>query len=132
MNKWMMIASGLLFLTTGVHVFLGGPEIHVPIQESDLNPAVRAVGAVVWHGVTVVLLVFGVGCAWLARNPNTPMAWLMIVTQLGFVGLFMGYGMVLLGNLTVMPQWIIFGLISAVIAMGIRADRAPASSSATA
>ncbi len=125
MNKWMLTAAGLLFLTTGVHVFLGGPEIHVPIQESDLHPAVRAVGAVVWHAVTVMLLVFGAGCAWLARNPNAPMAWLMIATQLGFVGLFIGYGMALLGNLTVMPQWIIFGLISAIMAMGIRVDKAP-------
>lgn len=132
MNKWMMTAAGLLFLTTGVHVFLGGPEIHVPIQESDLHPVIRAVGAVVWHAVTVMLLVFGAGCAWLARNSNAPMAWLMIATQLGFVGLFIGYGMVLLGNLTDMPQWIIFGLTSAVIAMGIRADKAPTSSSVTA
>ncbi|WP_299424975.1 hypothetical protein [uncultured Shimia sp.] len=132
MNKWMLTAAGLLFLTTGVHVFLGGPEIHVPIQESELHPAVRAVGAVVWHAVTVMLLVFGAACAWLARNSNAPLAWLMIATQIGFAGLFIGYGMTLLGNLTVMPQWIIFALISAIIGIGIRADKAPASSRGTA
>lgn len=132
MNKWMVTAAGLLFLTTGVHVFLGGPEIHLPIQESELAPPVRAVGAVIWHAVTVILLVFGGACAWLARNPNPPLAWAMVAVQLGFVALFIGYGMTLLGNLTVMPQWIIFTLISAVIAMGVRTDKVKLSGAVTA
>jgi len=132
MNKWMITAAGLLFLTTGVHVFLGGPEIHLPIQESNLAPPVRAVAAVVWHAVTVILFVFGGACAWLARNPNPPLAWTLVAVQLGFVALFIGYGMTLLGNLTVMPQWIIFSLISAVIAMGVRADKATAPGAVTA
>lgn len=123
MNNWMMSAAALLFLTTGVHVFMGGPEIHVVIQESDLVAPVRGVAAVLWHAITVILIVFALACAWLARAPNASLAYLMIAVQMGFVALFIFYGITILGNLTVMPQWIIFLLISALIWQGVRREQ---------
>lgn len=120
MNKWMMSAAGLLVLTTAVHVFLGGPEIHWVIQDSTLPPDVRAVAAVIWHAITVILFAFALGCAWLVRHENKPMAYLMSGIQIGFAALFVFYGLSLLGNLTIMPQWIIFLLVPALTLRGTR------------
>lgn len=123
MNPWMIAASLLLWLTTYVHVFMGGPEIHVPIQMSDLDAAVRGVGAVIWHAVTVILIAFAIACAALARRANRAMALLVIGIQLGFAALFIFYGITLLGTLWIMPQWVIFTLIPAVMALGLRHSR---------
>lgn len=119
MNPWMIGASALLWLTTFVHVFLGGPEIHQVIQTSDLPASVRGVGAVIWHAVTVILIAFAISCAMLARRSNRETALLMIGIQLGFAALFVYYGVMQLGTLWVMPQWVIFMMIPAVMVLGL-------------
>ncbi|SFK95367.1 hypothetical protein [Shimia haliotis] len=120
MNPWMILASALLGLTTYVHVFLGGPEIHHVIQASSLSGSVRGVAAVLWHAVTVVLIAFALACAVMARHQNRALALLVIGIQLGFAALFVVYGLSLLGTLWVMPQWLIFTLIPAVMMCGLR------------
>ncbi len=119
MNPWMIAAGALLWLTTYVHVFLGGPEIHHVIQASDLAADVRGVSAVLWHAVTAIIVLFAVACTHLARRSNREMALLVIGVQLGFAALFVFYGLTLLGSLWVMPQWVIFTLIPAVMALGM-------------
>ncbi len=120
MNKYMAGAAALLFLTTWVHVFLGGPEIHNVIQASTLSPDVRAISAVLWHAVTVILMVFGCGCLWLTRHDAPALAHMMIAVQLGFAALFVFYGITLLDTLWIMPQWVIFLVIPAVMLAGLR------------
>lgn len=128
-NYWMAAASLLLCVTAAVHVFLGGPEIHHVVQATDALPIeIRAISAVLWHAVTVVLLVLATGCLWLIGHPNPPLANVMIAVQLGFAGLFVFYGMARLQTLWIMPQWIIFLLIPAVMGLGmLRQGRAHAS-----
>lgn len=118
MNRWNFAAAALMALTWGVHVFAGGPEIHVPIQGSELPEYLRAISAVLWHAVSVVLAVFALAYFWLARNENTALSIVLGATQLGFAGLFLWYGSTLLGTIWPMPQWIIFLLIPAVSAAG--------------
>ncbi|KZL25384.1 hypothetical protein [Pseudovibrio sp. WM33] len=60
MNKWLLASGILSLLLMLVHVFLGGPEILDPVLGSDLHSVVIAVLSVVWHGITVVMLVNGV------------------------------------------------------------------------
>ncbi len=122
MNIAFAISGLLMAATTGLHVFGGGPEIHEPIQASALEPALRAISAVLWHAVTVILIVFTVGNAYLAKFPNPPLAIALIATQVGFAGLFIYYGMALLGTVWVLPQWTIFSTISCVMLWGLRAD----------
>ncbi|TCL00478.1 hypothetical protein BXY66_3121 [Shimia isoporae] len=124
MNYWMASAGGLLLLTAYVHVFMGGPEIHDVIQASALDPGVRGVAAVIWHAITAILLVYAVVCASLAKSPNRGLALHIIAVQICFAALFVFYGLTLLGNLSVMPQWIIFLTIPAVMAMGLRSEKA--------
>ncbi len=114
MKPGPLIAAALMLLTVFVHVFAGGPEIHQPIQNSALPSVVRAVGAVLWHAVTVVLTLFFVALLWLARHENPALLWLVNGIQLGFAGLFIWYGWAQLGTLWPMPQWIIFIVIPAL------------------
>lgn len=120
MNRWMAAAGALLLLTCYVHVFAGGPEIHVPIQASELALELRAISAVLWHAVTVVLLTFAVAAIWVALRPNRDLVVLLIAVQIGFAGLFLYYGQVLLGTVWPMPQWIIFLTIPAIMGIGLK------------
>ncbi|WP_270731905.1 hypothetical protein [Shimia sp. Alg240-R146] len=120
MNYWMVAATALLVLTNFVHLFLGGPEIHHVIQQSELAPSVRGVAAVLWHAVTVILAVFAIACAYLATHRNPALAYVMVAVQVGFSALFVYYGLALLGTLWIMPQWTIFLTISVVTAIGAR------------
>lgn len=119
MNKWNLGASVLMALTFCLHVFGGGPEIHEPIQASVLSDYLRAMSAVLWHAVTVVLAVFAIAYLWLAKHENTAMSLQMAAIQFGFAGLFLWYGEVLLGTVWPMPQWIIFIVIPAVSLAGL-------------
>lgn len=120
MNKPMLAAGGLMAITYLVHVFAGGPEIHHAIQASDLTLELRAISAIIWHMVTVILSAFAVALLWLAIRQNRALAWLTIVVQLGFAGLFLFYGLTMLGSPWPMPQWIAFLLIPALTLLGLR------------
>ncbi|MEE2946633.1 MAG: hypothetical protein VX444_15810 [Pseudomonadota bacterium] len=119
MNKWNLGASVLMALTFCLHVFGGGPEIHEPIQASALSDYLRAMSAVLWHAVTVVLAVLAIAYLWLAKHENTAMSLQMSAIQLGFAALFLWYGETLLGTVWPMPQWIIFIVIPAVSLFGL-------------
>lgn len=120
MNPWYFAAAVMMFATSGLHVFGGGPEIHVPIQNSELAIELRAISAVLWHAVTVILVVFTAGYLWSARMGGRSIVALMGVTQVGFAGLFVYYGTTLLGSVWPMPQWIIFLSVPLVSFIGMR------------
>lgn len=120
MNTSMTAAAGLMATTCLVHVFAGGPEIHHPIQDSDLPVELRAISAVIWHAVTLILAAFSAVLFWLAIRDNAALAYLTIVVQLGFAGLFLFYGLTMLGSPWSMPQWIAFLLIPALTLLGMK------------
>lgn len=130
MNYWYLAAGSLMALTAMLHVFGGGPEIHVPIQASDLSDYLRAISAVLWHAVTVILVVFAAAYLWCARNPAPSAAAvvaLMGVVQLGFSGVFLFYGFAILNSPWPMSQWVIFLTITAISAVGMRRAELPRS-----
>ncbi len=122
MNKWLLSAGILSLLLVFVHVFLGGPEIHDPVLSSDLDPVVIAVLSVIWHGITIVMLVNGVLLLAAASQERLAagVAWTTIGQYGGFTLLFIYYGLVQLGNLMDMPQWISFVIVTGCAAMGLR------------
>ena len=117
-NYYCVVAAGLMWLTVFIHVFAGGPEVHVPIQASELSPVVRGVGAVIWHAITWILILLAVAIGWLSRQDNPALNAIVIATQLGFSALFIFYGLTLLGTLWPMPQWIIFTGIPVLMLVG--------------
>ena len=123
-NKALAAAGIQTILYCGVHVFAGGPEIHVPILQSELDPLVKGVGSVVWHAITAFMLLNGLALMWLAtKSGQEAMGWLVVAQFTAFAGLFIAYGLARFGDVFTMPQWIGFLVISAIAAWGLR-DRA--------
>jgi len=120
LNRWHLTAAALMGLTVLVHAFLGGPEVYTPIRSSLLDPQLIAVLSVIWHGVTVVLFAMTLGLIWMVRHHSPALALIIAGIQVGFAALFIGYGLSDLGTLAPMPQWIIFLLIPALMALGFR------------
>jgi hypothetical protein len=115
-----LVAAALMAATFCLHVFGGGPEIHVPIQASSLPLPLRAISAVLWHAVTVLLSIQVFALVWLARYPDYAMALLLASIQLGFAMLFLFYGQTMLGTVWLMGQWTIFLALAALILWGAR------------
>ncbi|MFT6675807.1 MAG: hypothetical protein ACJAVM_002000 [Sulfitobacter sp.] len=111
MNAIFLGTAAVMGLTTGFHVFAGGPVIMRPIRHSELSKPVKAVADVLWHGITVVLAVMAVGLGWLAYQPNAALLWMICAVQFGFAALFIWYGLRHLGNLKQLPQWIVFLMV---------------------
>jgi len=118
MNKWKIAAAALMGVTLAAHVFAGGPEVNEVIMASELPDVVRMLSAVLWHGVSVTLAVITVALGYLAVVENRALEGAIAVIQIGFAALFLGYGMVGLGNITQMPQWIVFLIIPVMTLMG--------------
>jgi hypothetical protein len=103
-----LTAAGLMGLTVFIHVLMGGPEVHDPMLASTLPIGLKAFASILWHAVTVVLVVFTFALYSLARKPNWQLEATLGAIQLGFAALFIGYGVIRLGTIWPMPQWIIF------------------------
>jgi hypothetical protein len=115
-----LIAAALTAATFFLHVFGGGPEFHAPIQASALDLPLRAISAVLWHAISLLLATEAVALLWLARYPNRPMAALLGAIQISFAGLFLFYGQTMLGSVWILGQWTIFLVLAGLIFWGAR------------
>lgn len=120
MNKPMLAAALISALTIGLHVIGGGAEVHAPIQASNLPLPLRAISAVMWHFVSLILALQTLGFLRVAQRPNPEMSVLLIGVQLGTAALFVFYGLSMLGSVWIMPQWTIFLTIAALGLWGLR------------
>jgi hypothetical protein len=118
MNIPLLAAAALSAATFGLHVVGGGAEFHAPIQAVDMPLPLRTVSAILWHYVSVMLLLQAIAFGWLARSPSVPLLWFLIAVQLGFAGLFLVYGLVMLGSIWVLLQWTIFIAIAGLALWG--------------
>lgn len=112
------IAAALMAATVAIHVFLGGPEVHDPMLAVVADAKLNAFVSVLWHAVTVVLIALTGGLAVLSFRRDLAMEAILSGLQIGFAALFVAYGLIRLGNLTDMPQWIIFLSIPLVTRIG--------------
>ena len=120
MHRPTLIAAILMSLTLGVHVIAGGQEVHAGLQSALGNDGLRAFAAVLWHAVTVVLVVFAIALLWLAWHPNLALKATLGAVQAGFAVIFLFYDMTRLGTVWPMPQWIIFLIIPALTLLPTR------------
>ncbi len=122
MSKWILAASILSVLTFLIHVFVGGPEIHVPVLESAFSPMVKAVLSVVWHATSAMLAINAVALFLAARSTVHRLGLVLLVSaqNLAFAVLFIYYGLAHLGTLLPMPQWIIFIALTGLSLAGLR------------
>lgn len=112
------LAAILMGVTTLIHLFAGTPEVHDPMLAQLTDPLLGAFATVLWHAVTVVLLVLTFGLWLLAARRDAGLEAVVSGIQLGFAALFILLGAQRLGTLLPMPQWIIFLTIPALTRLG--------------
>jgi len=124
MNIWFGVAAALSSLLAAAHIFGGTPEFLSPIVETELAIDIRAVAAIVWHGISLLLITNSVMLVGAALNRPWGRAAVVVVgaQYLGFVGLFLYYGVSFLGNVTDLLQWTAFAVISGLILLGIQRE----------
>lgn len=120
MNKAMIAAALLSAGTLLLHVIAGGQDVQAPIEASGLALDLRAISAVIWHFVSLVLALQTIAFWGISQRKNDALAWYLIATQFGFAALFVLFGAVMLGTLWVMPQWTIFFVIGGLALWGLR------------
>lgn len=125
MNKRILTAGLLSFLTLGAHVFAGGPEVHDTMLAlaGAFPPMLRTFVSVMWHAITVTLAINSAALLLAARySPlRKALVWFVCSQYMGFAALFVFYDLYQLGSLLQLPQWIVFILISGLAAAGLRA-----------
>ena len=120
MNKPILIAALVSAATFGLHVVGGGAEFHQPIQASSMALPLRAISAILWHAVSMLLVLQAAALMWLAHHPNPALSLFIAVVQIGFAALFLFYGVTMIGSVWVLGQWVIFVAIAALVLWGIR------------
>ena len=124
MNKWVLAAGALSLITLGVHIFAGGPEVHdAMLSLSTAFPsALQAFISVMWHAITVILAINSVALLLAARYSPSQKAlvWFVSSQYIAFAALAVFYGVLRLGSILIMPQWIAFVLISGLAIAGLR------------
>jgi hypothetical protein len=121
-----LIAAAVMAATFFLHVIGGGADYHTPMQAAPIDLLLRAVSAVVWHGISAILALQAVALLWLSRHPDRAMSAFLLALQIAFAGIFLFYGQTMLGTIWVMGQWTIFLVLAGLIAWGMRAGaRAP-------
>ncbi len=119
MNKPMLAAAAISALTFGLHVIGGGADVHAPIQASTLPLPLRAISAVLWHFVSLILALQALGFLSVARTANRDLSLMLIAIQIGTAVLFVFYGLTMLGTIWLMPQWTIFLTVAALGLWGL-------------
>lgn len=120
MRKSILAAAFIAGITVFLHVIGGGAEVQTPIQDSALSPFLKAISLVIWHVITVMLVVMAISLAWCARHENKPLEAAILAINFGFIGLFLFYGLSELGEIKSMAQWVIFTAIAALQIIGWR------------
>ncbi len=125
MSKSILLAAVISTITIGLHVYGGGEEVHQPILDANLTTILKAYTSILWHAVTVVLAINSAGLILLAFKPIQfkSLGVLISLQYFAFAGLFIFYGISKLGTLFLMPQWIIFISLAALILFGTRREK---------
>jgi len=132
MNGWLLVAGVLSLVTTGIHLFAGGPEVHVPLLASSPSPLLQTYVSLLWHATSAILLINSLALLFAAANGRyrVSLAGAVIAQYLAYAALFIGYGLAYLGSLWTTPQWVAFAVMAALAAIGARPGRRPPSTTA--
>lgn len=122
MNKMISVAAGSSLATLFLHVSGGGPEIHEPLLAGAANVTLGAFISVLWHFVTVILLVNSAALGLAAVRPDWRKPLVVLVSGQYFAAaiLFLFYGWTRLDSFMVMPQWLLFVGIGGLAIAGLR------------
>lgn len=108
MNKEFVGLALLMAGTVVGHVILGGPDYPEQFSAVLESDRLRAMALALWHAATVALIAFAACYLLLARGPNPALLWVTSLIQLGWVALFLFYGLTNLGEIWTLWQWVLF------------------------
>ncbi len=96
-----------------------------PVLASELTLYLKAIMLVIWHAITIILIVNSLALAYAAIKPDQRQALVTIISAQYVLwgALFVYYGLSMLGSLWPMPQWIAFFLIPALAIFGLMRDK---------
>jgi len=122
MNKLVIAAAALSLATFLLHVFGGGPEIHEPLLAGAPSAVLGAFVSVLWHFVTVILLINSGALGLAAVRPDWRKPLVVLVSGQCFAAavLFLVYGWTRLESLVAMPQWLLLAGIGALAVAGLK------------
>jgi hypothetical protein len=125
LNRTIAISGVLSVTLTALHVFGGGPDVHVPLLESNASDVLKGFISVIWHGVTATLCLCSVMLLIAARNETyrNILTGLVIANYSVFAGLFLFYGVTRLGTIFLMLPWVGFVAISIVALIGLALEK---------
>ncbi|WP_322892285.1 hypothetical protein [Yoonia sp. 72] len=109
---WTRLAADLMGPTVLIDVFARGADL--PLQTALHVPELAAFAAVLWHAVSVVLIVLTYGLWVLAQRRGLAFKFVLSGVQVGCPAMFLLYGLRRLGTVIDMPQWMIFLIIPAL------------------
>lgn len=127
MSRGLILGSGLFSLAiAGLHVFGGGPELHVPALNSALDPAWKAAFSTIWHQVTAFLIFNGIFLLMAGRSVHFSrgLVTLIMVQNAAFAVLFFAYGWFRLGTPFVLLQWVLFLPLALLLLLALLRDKA--------
>jgi hypothetical protein len=121
MNAPLLCAAILSAFACGVHVIYGGLRVHTPLLKSDASRLVRAVGSVVWHTATAMMLLNAFALLYASNQgaASVPLVVLIIAQYLAAAALFITYGLSRFGSLLVLPHWIAFLAMAVLASLGV-------------
>ncbi|MEP2717313.1 hypothetical protein [Pseudophaeobacter sp.] len=124
-SKTLASAGVLSLALTAVHVLGGGPDVHVPLLESNATDVLKGFVSVIWHAVTANLLICSAMLLIAAVNKTYRglLTGLVLANYVAFMGLFLFYGITRLGSVLVMLPWIGFAAIIFVSVIGLTIDK---------
>ncbi|WP_448563457.1 hypothetical protein [Thalassotalea ganghwensis] len=108
MRRLVMVSAVLSAVICLIHIIGGGSAIYHLIQASSLSIELKAVSAVIWHFVSVLLVFCAIGLFWSAKHVNIQLEILVVAIFGAFSVLFVYYGIATFNSVLVMPQWLLF------------------------
>ncbi|MGE6782298.1 hypothetical protein ACQKGL_07230 [Ensifer adhaerens] len=129
MSRWLLAAGILSLVTTGIHLFAGGPDVHAPLLESSPSPLLQTYVSLLWHATSAILLINSLALLVAAVDGRyrRPLAGAVIAQYLAYAALFVGYGLAYLGTLWTTPQWAAFVVMAGLAAIGAQSGARPVS-----
>ena len=118
-NIWYIIAAIVCALGFWVHISLGSREIDNVIFASSININIRTISRIVWHSVSLILIISSMWLCYGAFKPiSRDLAYFIAAYLAGFCGLFLYFSYVHLGNPIKFPHPFVFGLMAIFVLIG--------------
>ena len=126
LNLYFGTCAAICGATVFLHIFGGGPEFPDIALTSGLDDKQSSMYLVLWHAVTLLLSVATAAYAAAAYSSHfRPAALFFSIQFLAIAALFLIVGQTMLGNIWILPQWILFLAMVAIGLPGFRRQPRP-------